>query len=359
MFKLLDRYIGGLFLRSFLLSLTVLVLLFITIDFFTQTWRFDPDLGVVGSYYILKLPEIIYQMMPVSVMMGTLISLGLVSRTQELVAIQSSGINLFRTSVPLLVVSVFIALATFAIGDRLMPASSQAANQLFEVEIKKWKPKHSQRSIDLWYRSKEVVYNIQSILPKQNRIEGVTIFKVDENFAPTEILTAFSGEYINDVWILKKGKRVVFSKEAEAPRVEPFDELEVRLDETPEELANVEKQTEVMSTMALRRFIQQNKQAGFNVRKHKVVFYERFSFSFACVILVFLAIPFGVQRGKHGGFARDFGLCLVATFTYWACLSVLVSLGYNGTLPPIIAAWGANFIFMGIGYFLLRRTALV
>lgn len=354
MIRILDRYVGLLFLRCFVLSVVIFITMFVTIDFFTRIWRYDPSISAVFKYYFLLTPEISYQMMPVSTLMATLISLGLLSRSNELIAIQASGISLFRTSIPLLIIAMLISIGTFAIGDRLMPVSSQYALASYQTDIQGTAPAHSRRSVDVWYRSPGVVYNVKSVLPAQSRIEGITIYYVDDNFSPTKILSAFSGEYKGGKWKLDKVRIIHFSNN-KSPTFENLDSLESNIIETPQELARAEKQTNVMSTKALREFIKRNHYAGFNTNRHEVVLQERYSFSFACVILVFLAIPFAIQRQKHGGFAREVAFCLFVTFIYWFVLSTLVSLGYKGSIPAFIAAWGANIIFIVIGYIFLRK----
>lgn len=309
----------------------------------------------VMKYYILLLPEISYQMMPVSTLMGTLISLGLLSRSNELIAIQANGISLFRTSMPLLFMALLISIGTFALGDRLMPVSSQYALYSYQTDIQGSPPTHSQRSVDVWYRSPGLIYNVKSVLPNQKRIEGITIYYLDERFSPEKIVTAFSGDYKNGHWNLKNVKIISFVNDKNFPVFEKLDYWESDIKETPKELVRAEKQTNVLSTKALKEFIKKNRYEGFNTNRAEVVLEERYSFSFACVILVFLAIPFAIQRQKHGGFAREVAFCLAVTFIYWFVLSALVSLGYKGSLHPFVAAWGANIIFLFLGYFLLRR----
>lgn len=357
MIKILDRYIGLLFFRSFLLSLIILIIMYMSIDFFTRIWRYDPSLTAVTKYYILLLPEIAYQILPISTLMGTLISLGLLSRSNELVAIQANGISLFRISIPLLLIALLISIGTFVMGDRLMPVSSQYALYSYQADIKGSHPAYSQRTIDIWYRAPGVIYNVKSILPDQSRIEGITIYYLDERFFPGKIVTAFSGNYKEGKWTFKDVKILSFYNDERFPTAEKLDYWESNIKETPQELIRAEKQTDIMSTKALRDFIKKNQYAGFNTNKHEVILEERYSFSFACVILVFLAIPFAVQRQKHGGFATEVAFCLLVTFIYWFVLSTLVSLGYKGSLPPVVAAWGANFIFLILGFYLLRRLS--
>jgi len=359
MIRILDRYVGLIFIRSVLISIVTFTAMFVLIDFFTRIWRFDPPLTAAAIYYILKFPEILYQMLPISTLMGTLITLGILSRSQELVAMQSSGFSLFRTTAPILIISACIGIAVFTIGDRIIPVSSSYAQEAYFTKVQRKHPIHSRGSIDLWYRSPKMIYNVKTIIPSKNRVEGITIYYLNDDFKPEKVISAFSGTYSDNSWMLEKGKVVIFDPTSDVPHIERFEQRAVNIDETPEDLASVERHTETMSLKSLKRFIKRNREAGFNTTRHEVALQAKFSLSFACVIFAFLAIPFGVSRGKHGGFARDIGLCLVVTFIYWTFLTVCISLGYNGTLPPFFAAWAPNVVFAGIGYTLLHRSMAV
>jgi lipopolysaccharide export system permease protein len=68
-----------------------------------------------------------------------------------------------------------------------------------------------------------------------------------------------------------------------------------------------------------------------------------------------LAIPFSLRGRREGGAARDFGLCLAITFFYWLFFSIGLSLGTNGTVPPLLAAWLPSMVFGGLAVFLIVK----
>jgi lipopolysaccharide export system permease protein len=59
-------------------------------------------------------------------------------------------------------------------------------------------------------------------------------------------------------------------------------------------------------------------------------------------------------KGKIGeGLPVAVAYGLGITFLYWIFHSFCMSLGYGEMLPPILAVWIANFVFMCVGLYLL------
>ncbi|MCM2283008.1 MAG: LptF/LptG family permease, partial [Bdellovibrionaceae bacterium] len=93
-FTLIDRYIARLFAGFFIAGLLVFVSLFITVDFMSNINRFDAPVEAVGRFYAYAVPGIIYQMIPVACLLGTIFTLSALNRNNELVALFSSGMSL-------------------------------------------------------------------------------------------------------------------------------------------------------------------------------------------------------------------------------------------------------------------------
>jgi lipopolysaccharide export system permease protein len=85
--------------------------------------------------------------------------------------------------------------------------------------------------------------------------------------------------------------------------------------------------------------------------------HSRFAFPFASLVFAVLAVPLGMQNrrsGKSAGFATSIGILLA----YYVVQSLLRTLADKGTLPPALALWLPNLIFLGLGWYLLRRASL-
>lgn len=79
--------------------------------------------------------------------------------------------------------------------------------------------------------------------------------------------------------------------------------------------------------------------------KFMVEMQKRWVFPAACLVLGFLAIPMACSiEGLHRQFAAAFALILF--FIYYSMQSMAMSIGESGVLPPAVAMWLPNAIFM-------------
>ena len=84
--------------------------------------------------------------------------------------------------------------------------------------------------------------------------------------------------------------------------------------------------------------------------------HSRFAFPFASLVFAVVAVPLGMQNrrsGKSAGFATSIGILL----TYYVVQSFLRTLADKGSLPPALAMWLPNLIFLGLGWYLLRMAS--
>jgi lipopolysaccharide export system permease protein len=67
--------------------------------------------------------------------------------------------------------------------------------------------------------------------------------------------------------------------------------------------------------------------------------------------MILIAIPFALKTQMSASMAMSFGVAMLIGFGYWVLSAFCVSLGHNGALPPLTAAWLPNAIFALIGLF--------
>ena len=91
------------------------------------------------------------------------------------------------------------------------------------------------------------------------------------------------------------------------------------------------------------------------VENRRVHYYAKFSQPFLCFVMIFIAIPFAM-RLRRGGVAISFGVSLAIAAAYLVVFALGMLLGDAGRLPPPIAAWLGNIVFLGAGLVLFART---
>ncbi len=356
MFNIIDRYIARTFLLYFFSGLIVFVTLFLTIDVMTNTVRFDVGTDVLFRYYGYFVFEILYQMLPVACLIGTVFTLSDLNRSNELVALFSSGMSLARVSGPILVLVVILSLVGFWMGDRLLPTIVKKKNYIYFVEIKKKPGLYSTiKTNKIWYRSQNILFNIKSLKAEENLAEGITLYYFDETWELLQMVTAQQVNLEGEQWLLKKGAVTLFSDETGAPMSQEFEQKRVSMGEDVADLQATAQPSSVLSLRELKQFIARNKDGGLDTTHYEVDYHAKFSFAFAAFVMSFLGIPFTVSRARSGGVALNIAMCLGLAFLYWTFYSSGVTLGRYGAIPPVLAAWVPNVTMLSLSFGLLVR----
>jgi len=96
--------------------------------------------------------------------------------------------------------------------------------------------------------------------------------------------------------------------------------------------------------------------ARADVRAAQIELNTRFSYPFACLVLMLIGVPLGLSS-KRGGKSTGFVLTLLLVFTYYLLSTVGVAFAKSGKLSPFLGVWAANLIFAAFGIALLQQLA--
>src|SRR5262249_18336430 len=151
-----------------------------------------------------------------------------------------------------------------------------------------------------------------------------------------------------------------FAAEDHFPNTVPFEERDLKIAETPHDFAEIEKEVDGLRLKELWRYIGKIRESGADTKAYETRFHARISLSFIPLVMGLLGSPFSLRGRREGGVARDMLTCLGVTFFYWLFYSVGLSLGTNGSLPPLVAAWLPSIVFLGLtGTMIARRKAVL
>jgi len=345
--KVLTRYIAGEFLKLFAYCLFGLILVYLLFDFIDRAGNFfksDPQMIHVLLYFLYKIPTIVFQLVPVSVLLGTLLTLALLSKNSEITAMKAGGVGVPRIVAPIVVLAVLLAGAAFAINEFVVPIATTKMKYVQKVHIKKQEWRVKIKKVNLWYKSPGAIYFIRRFEPELMRLENVTLYRFDDAFDLKERLDADAVQWVNDAWVADKGTRRTFVNGALTAEA-PFADLKLTLPETPEDLKVYQRDPEQMSFRELRAYVRELRAEGYDIRKYVVDLHGKVSFALISVVMALLGIPWAIRSGRAGGVAFGIGVAVVIGVGYWIVLGLSLALGRSGTLPPLLAAWGPHALF--------------
>lgn len=356
MINIIDRYISKIFLSYFLGGLVVFVTLFIAIDYISEISKYKANADAVLHYYLLLAPSQIYMMIPVGCLLGTIFTLSQLSKSNELVALFSSGMSLARVSLPILVLVVLISSISFWVNDRLLPIVNQRRNYVLYVDIRNQPGLYATvKTNKIWYRSGNTLFNIKTLQPDQGTAQDLSMYYFSDDWQLVQMITAHNLNIYPTHWMLWHGTVTMFTKDSNVPLTQDFERKDIAVPEQAADIRKASQTTDSLSISELKRFIARNKEAGLDTLRYEVDYHSKFSFAFAAFVMSFLGIPFSVTRQRAGGMAFNVGATIGLAFVYWAGYQSGITLGQHGALPPLIAVWLPNLTMVGLSAFFLLR----
>ncbi len=353
--QILARYIAEAFFKNLMMALLGLTGLF----FFQNVIASlnDYALNQLVILCSFDVPKMLVMVAPPAALMATVMTLSAMSKTNELVACYSIGISIEQIMSVILPIVFVMCCASLVIQDRILPAFHEKKTLFYWREIKQKQDFYLDVKQDkVWYRSKNLIYNLRTFDPKLNQILGIGVYVFSEDFELQEFLQAEVANYTpSGGWELTNGKTTHFEPKTGFAIVESFKKRELKIKESPADFKMIEQEVDRLRIKELIRFIDNNKKSGIDSKGFEVKLHSRFSMSFIPLVMALLAVPFSTSRSREGRLAKDLGIAFAITFVYWIGYSITLSLGQKGTFSPIVAAWLPTIVFGALAVYLLKR----
>lgn len=359
---ILFRYIFREYAKIFSMCFAGLLTIYLVIDFFEKIRRFlryDVDLAPLLAYFALKIPAISFQIAPLAVLMATLLTLGLLSRSNEITAMRSCGISLPWISSPFVVFATGIALILLTFSSTIIPLASEKAEQIRLLQIEKKPAPLTVKASQPWIRiGADALMHVQEVDLGGTTMRDVQLFHFDRGFRLDRITEAAQARHSPQGWVLVNGNQRRFRTDGTVDLI-AFTEQRVDLPLIPEDFAaSLSGDTETMTFREIRNYVGRFSQEGFSFARLLTDYYGRLAFPFVTVIMVIVGISLSLRRSgvRGGSMAMGIGQAFIVGFCYWTTHSIAIALGRGGILTPMLAGWMANVLFASFGLYLLLKV---
>jgi lipopolysaccharide export system permease protein len=351
------RHLTREFLRTFALMVVTFIAIVVIAEFFD---RFDTflkqgaDARTIALLFLCRIPLIVTQVIPIAVLAGTLVGLGLLARNNEFVALRSCGVSLWQVTAPLLALSLLIGVATFAWGETVVPASARRWNQIWNKEVKKRRGAAGVfAGRNVWFHGRAGFYNIDRVAPQRRMLYGLTIYQTRrEDFRPARVIEIASARWTEGTWQFEGARTLRIDSDGyhdEAGLPSGFG-----LPESLEDFSLIALEPEETSYEMLRRQIRTLRAKGVDASETLVDLHLKIATPAAAIVMILLAIPLASRGTRVTSLPAAVGLGFAIGLGYFFVVAFARALGQAGTLPPIAAAWAANALFALVaGYYQL------
>ncbi|HEU4333603.1 MAG TPA: LPS export ABC transporter permease LptG [Candidatus Eisenbacteria bacterium] len=355
--KILDRYVLRETLTALLAGLLFFVAVFIVVDIFEKIDTYLDNrvpAATVASFYLMSIPGIALQVLPMATLLSCLLALGQLGRTNELTAMRTAGFGPGRIAAPLIAMAALLSGAAFVVNEVVLPDLNAERLKLYREEIKKEGTEGTLIRSNLAYLgSGGRTFLIRTYDIAHREMREVVIQEVHENTLVGRI-DAATARWERDRWVFRNGYTRRFDAGGETAA--RFTELTIPgLKEGPADFAEAEEDPKALSYWELEHYIGRLKQSGSRVQRYLVELYLKISFPLTNLIVVVIGVALAL-RNRRGGLALAFGLSVFISFLYYAAIRTGQALGHNGALPPLLAAWMGNLVFGALALELFRRA---
>lgn len=359
----LARYITRQFLGIFGICLGGLSLIWLLIDLTDKIsdFRSSPQvLHTIGTYYIVSTPTILLQLLPYSLLLALLHSLGKFSTTREIIAIIQAGRGILRITLPLLIAGILCTLFCLGLDYHWAPVAEGRQDEILSEATSK----QATEATKVLYRN-----------PENRRLWMIGAFPRDyQNGAPllnVEVTTTDQNQWIQSRlsasralwnrnthrWIFENPVIGRYAPGRPPEFSNPADHLAIdNWSETPWQLIKPGLSADHLGIPDLNGWLQANSrhQPFADAAPYLTQWHYRWALPFSCLVTVLLAIPLAIhftRRGPGGGLM----LAVILSALLLLVSNIVLAFGEAGTLRPALAAWLPNLFFALLGLDLLRR----
>ena len=311
----------------------------------------------------LMMPSHLYELLPITVLIGTIFVMARFAQSSEYTILRTSGLGPWRALYTLVALAVGFVVLTFAVGDYLAPLSDRAA-QLLKA---RYQGVITIGQTGAWLKEKQnnnsSAANVGALTP-DGGMQNIRIFEFDANGLLLSTVTAQSGRVAGDrSWTLSNVQRNVFkTQDSVGAKIERQATATYRwpTEITAEMVSTALLRPERMRTVDLFQYISHLNANGQSAQRYEIEFWRKVFYPLSCIVMVVLALPFAYLHFRSGGIATYVFGGVMAGISFFLLNNVFGYIGNLQTWQPWLTAAAPGMIYSvlslaAFGWLVLRR----
>jgi lipopolysaccharide export system permease protein len=327
----------------------------------------DPDLvyGLPQAllYVALLLPNRLYELLPIAVLIGSVYGLVRLAQSSEFTILRTSGLGPWRALKNLLLMGLGFVCLTVLVGDYIAPWADRQGQllkaayrgQISIGQTGAWLKERGQRS--------QSSVNIRAV-DAEGRLQGVRIFEFDDVGRIRQTLIAESAAVDNarGVWVLQRVEQRSFlaANGSLQPQLEHLEQFEWRNSITTDMIAVALLRPDRMRTIDLFTYIRHLEANNQSAQRYAIEFWRKVFYPLSCLVMVVLALPFAYLHFRSKGLAAYVFAGVMIGISFFLLNNVFGYIGNLRAWEPWVAAAAPSMIYSlaslgAFGWLVLRR----
>jgi LPS export ABC transporter permease LptG len=355
--KIIDMYVIKKLMFTFFLIFSSLILVFYIInivELVDDVVENKVAFSYVFKYLMYHTPEIISFVLPVAILTTVLLTFSVMSKNNEIIAVQVSGISLYRLTLPAILLGLLLSIGYFYVQEELGPESNKKKQETLNI-IHKRKSNTEKEVVQNWVIDKKnAVYFYEYLDKKDGKILKFNVLYLNEDFTMQKRLHARIARWIGpQELVLENGfERKI---EGNAPSTfKTFRRRQIIIQEGAELFTKRIAFPEHMNIKTLKSYIIYLKEKNADTHKFEAKLYYKYAFPLSSLIMVLIAIPFSFLMGKKGT-VFGIGVAIGISMIYWFVSAVFSALGAAAILSPVASAFAPLVLFTAISIYLFTN----
>ncbi|MBL0715843.1 MAG: LPS export ABC transporter permease LptG [Desulfosarcina sp.] len=351
---IIDRYIIREITRYLLWVLLSVTMIYIIADFFDKIDNLLASklpFAKAALFFISRIP--FEHLIPASTLLSVLVVFGLMNKHNELTALKTSGVSIYRCIKAPLIVGVVASLFLILCAEMMLPILRSTANRMWLEAGNKVHDKS--RKQDVWLRGDRLIAHIRHFDPDQSSALDVSINFFDRNFRLIRRIEARRILFQATQWSCHDTMEQVLNPNDGSSAIIHHDQMTTPVYFQLDELKHGIKAASEMGVFELAEYIRTVASEGYDTTALRVDWQAKIAFPLVCVIMAVMAASIAGRTRRGDGLATVVVMGIGLAFCFWVVQGFSLALGYAAMLPPVLAAWIPNLIYAGTtAIFLIR-----
>lgn len=335
--SILDRYLSRIILHYTLLAMLVLVGLFAFVNFLEQLndiGQGEYGLREAAWYVALTLPRIVYELFPLSTLLGTILGLSLLANDSELVVMRASGISVLQIVLSALKLGGLLVIATIMLGELVAPHSETKAQRNRAAALQ-----HNieqQTDSGLWMRDAQTYVSAAEVLPDLTLLR-IKIFEFNSDKKLRQLIFAESGQFKHGSWTLNKVKKTVFDAHGNA-NTSQMESSTWQSAITQQILSVFLVKPAQLSLWQLHRYIRHLAENQQQTAVYRLAFWNKLMLPLSTAVMIILAIPFVFVHLRSAAVGRSLFTGIMLGLGFYAIHKGFGYIALAAGVPPLLGA---------------------
>ena len=352
----LNLYFARRFLGMFLWVFGGFAGIMLLIDMIDQLRRSAVSLRQAAYLSLLNVPESLYQILPLLMLLTGIALFLALARSSELVVVRAAG----RSGLSFLLAPVAMAALFGAFAVTILNPLVAATSKTYDrMQTQGTDAVMSISSNGLWMRQgtseAQTVIRATRGNPDGSEINDVTLQTFATDGTPIERIEAQTARLEPGAWVLLNAKRWDLTQDnPELSATAAVPEIRVATDLNQDRIRNSFGEPSSIAFWNLRSHIADLEKAGFSARSYRVWMQMELALPLLLAAMVLIAAGFTMRHARSGKTGQMVLLALLGGFAIFFLRNFAQVLGVNAQIPIALAAWGPPFAgaFMALGLLL-------